>query len=87
MYYKKSITTCAEGFEEKTLPNGEVVVTKQPPNAKLDTKTVTQIQNKLLELDFSYKPVVDSDLDSNINFNSLSTQEKIFKRYDSFKLE
>ena len=53
------------------------VVTKATANAKdLDTKTVTQIQNKLLELDFSYKPVVDSDLDSNINFNSLSTQEK-----------
>ena len=83
---------CGAGMVEKKRPNGSIccykgekpvlkpkVNTTKKPAVKTQKKTNnnnSNLQEKLYELDFAYKPVSLNDLDSHVNFKSFSPELK-----------
>ena len=74
---------CGPGMHERKRPNGSVCCYKGEPAAapvkKQPVKTQKKVNNskvdsqeKLYELDFAYKPVTLKDLDSQVDYKSLS---------------
>ena len=63
---------------EKPVLKPKVDITKKPAvkTQKKTNNNNSNLQEKLYELDFAYKPVSLNDLDSQVNFKSLSAELK-----------